>query len=62
MICGSLEPDSPNAMLLVTPSGRLLFQYRQARGGTTYGVYTPPEVVQVPHWIRLTRRGNRFTA
>jgi hypothetical protein len=62
MIRGALEPDNPNATLLVTPSGRLSFQYRDTEGGTTYAIYTSPDAIQLPHWVRLMRQGNRFTA
>ncbi len=62
MIRSTLEPDSPNVMLLVTPSGRLSFQYRSIAGTNTYGIYTPPATLQTPHWLRLIRQGSRFNA
>jgi len=62
MIRSTSEPGSPNVMLLVTPSGRLSFQYRLTSAGPTYGLYTPPGHIELPHWVRLTRQGNHFTA
>jgi serine/threonine protein kinase len=62
MIRSTLEPDSPNAMLLVTPSGRLSFQYRSTEGAATHDISTPPRTIQIPHWLRLVRQGNRFGA
>jgi hypothetical protein len=62
MVRRTLEPDCPNVMLLVTPSGRLSFQHRPARVATTSGTYTKPGAIAIPHWIRLVRCGNRFTA
>lgn len=48
--------------MLVTPSGRLSFQYRRKDAQPTDAIYTPPNSIQLPHWVRLTRQGNRFTA
>jgi tetratricopeptide (TPR) repeat protein len=62
MIRSTLEPDSPNAMVLVTPSGRLSFQYRCTDFASTSALYTPPNSIPLPHWVRLARQGNRFTA
>ena len=60
MIRSTLEPDSPNVRVLVTPGGRVSLQHRPAEATTTYGAYTPEGTVQLPHWVRLTRRGDRF--
>jgi serine/threonine protein kinase/tetratricopeptide (TPR) repeat protein len=62
MIRHTLQPDSPNAMLLVTPGGVVSFQYRHRTSEVTNQVYTPPKSIQLPHWLRLIRHGNRFTA
>ena len=62
MIRSTLEPDCPNAMVLLTPGGRLSFQHRRQEAGVTNGLYTSPNSVQLPHWVRLSRRGNHFTA
>jgi hypothetical protein len=62
MIRQSLEADSPNVMALVTANGRLSLQYRSEDSGITYGRYTAPDTVRLPHWVRLVRRGIYFTA
>ena len=62
MIRRTLEPESANAMLLVTPNGRLSFQYRSIEGTITQGIHTPPATIQTSHWLRLVRQGNRFSA
>jgi hypothetical protein len=64
MIRSSLAPDSSNAMVLVTPSGRLAFQYRITGryGNATNSVPMPANSVQLPCWVRLIRRGDRFAA
>jgi hypothetical protein len=60
MIRSSLDPTSENVMVLVTPSGRVAFQHRHTRAAVTHSTYTPVDTVQLPHWVRLTRRSNRF--
>jgi len=62
MFRSTLEPDSSNAMLLATPSGRLSLQYRRADNEASYSAYTDPNTMQLPHWLHLIRQGNRFTA
>jgi hypothetical protein len=62
MIRNTLDPTSRNVMALITPAGVLAFQYRRAEADLSYSRYTPAQTARVPHWIRLTRRGNRFTA
>ncbi|HUU18156.1 MAG TPA: hypothetical protein VMW72_13480 [Sedimentisphaerales bacterium] len=55
MIRNTLDATSENAMVLVTPIGRMAFQYRHAKAATTYSTYIPVGTVQLPHWVRLTR-------
>jgi hypothetical protein len=62
MIRGTLEPDSPNAMLLATPSAIVSFQYRRRASEVTDQIYTSSKSIQLPHWVRLTRQGNYFLA
>jgi serine/threonine protein kinase/tetratricopeptide (TPR) repeat protein len=62
MIRDNLDPTSRNVMALITPTGVLAFQYRRAEANLSYTKYAPAQTARVPHWIRLTRRGNRFTA
>jgi serine/threonine protein kinase/tetratricopeptide (TPR) repeat protein len=60
MIRSSLDPTSENVMVFVTPSGRVAFQHRHTQAAMTYSAHTPVDTVQLPHWVRLTRRSNRF--
>jgi serine/threonine protein kinase len=62
MIRNNLDPKSKNVMALITPTGMLAFQYRRTEANLSYSKYTLVQTAQVPHWIRLTRRGNRFIA
>jgi hypothetical protein len=62
MVRNTLEPDCPNAMMLVTPSGRLSFQYRSTGSGDTSALRTLADSIQLPHWVRLTRTGNHLAA
>lgn len=61
MIRSTLDPTSPNASVVVTPLGDAAFQYRIVELGATRSRYVPNKV-KLPYWIRLTRKGNRFTA
>jgi len=56
MIRTTLDPDSPNAMLLATPGGIVSFQYRRRASEITSQVYTPSSRIQLPHWV-----GNRHS-
>ncbi|MHC4438219.1 MAG: tetratricopeptide repeat protein, partial [Planctomycetota bacterium] len=58
MIRNSLDATAENVMMLITPGGRMSFQYRNTKAGMTYGTYTPVGTVQLPYWIRLIRKGN----
>jgi serine/threonine protein kinase len=58
MIRNSLDATAENVMILVTPRGRISFQYRNTKAGMTYGSYTQVKTVQLPHWVRLIRKGN----
>ena len=58
MIRNSLDATAENVMMLVTPSGRMAFQYRNTKAGMTYSTSAPVGTVQLPYWIRLIRKGN----
>jgi hypothetical protein len=60
MVRNSLDATSENIMMLVTPSGRVALQHRLANANRTYSIRKPEGTVQLPHWIRLMRKGNRF--
>jgi serine/threonine protein kinase/tetratricopeptide (TPR) repeat protein len=62
MIRSTLEPGSPHAMMLMTPGGRLSFQYRHRDAEPASAISTPPNSIQPPHWVRLVRQDYRFTA
>jgi tetratricopeptide (TPR) repeat protein len=60
MIRNSLDATSENVMVLVTPRGGVSVQHRHTNVDRTYSIRKPEGTIQLPHWIRLTRRGNRF--
>jgi len=62
MIRNTLGPTSENASVLITPAGRVVSQYRAKQWGTTWSTFTDVNNITLPHWVRLTRKGNRFTA
>jgi tetratricopeptide (TPR) repeat protein len=62
MIRNSLEPGARNSAVLVTPSGRATFQYRTSDFQETVGTGLDPNSIELPHWVKLERRGNSFTA
>jgi hypothetical protein len=62
MIRETLDANAVHAMVIVTPINRLQFAWRNAIGGTSDSTYTDPNAIALPHWVRLTRQGNTFTA
>jgi cytochrome c peroxidase len=60
MIRETINPDSRNAAVFVTPENGVRFQIRTATGGTTTSQSTTGLVA--PRWVRLTRSGSTFTA
>ena len=62
MIRNTLDPASENGMVLITPTGRVFFQWRNRKVGTTSGTITGVNGVTFPHWVRLTRKSNQLTA
>ena len=61
-IRNTLEPTSPHASVAVTAIGDVTFQYREVELAAAHRTYDPIRRVGLPHWIRLTRKSNRFTA
>jgi len=61
MIRESLEPGSAHAMVVVTPSSGVTFQYRDVTGEDSQEVAVQADIT-APQWVRLTRNGNNFTA
>lgn len=63
MIRESLQPGSRHASMFVTPDGRRAFQNRPDDGsGVCLTAHSGPGAISLPHWIKLERRGNQFTA
>jgi len=62
MIRNTLDPTSPHASVVVTPLGDVTFQYRVIELGATHSTQNAINSVELPHWVRLTRKSNRFTA
>jgi len=62
MIRKTLEPTSDHASVFITPTGLVAFQYRSAEQGVGVTRCGGAKAVELPHWVRLTRRGNTFTA
>ncbi|MFC1604928.1 LamG-like jellyroll fold domain-containing protein [Planctomycetota bacterium] len=60
MIRETLDADSLNAMVVVTPSGRVAFGFRSTLGLDSHSTHTATGAVTFPHWIRLTRSGNNL--
>ncbi|MGF1656454.1 MAG: hypothetical protein ACFCU3_05675, partial [Verrucomicrobiales bacterium] len=60
MIRETLQPGSKHAMVIMNPGGSASFQRRDGTGGgsasTTLGGNS------LPHWVRITRNGDSFTA
>jgi hypothetical protein len=53
MIRDTLEPDSINTALLITPENGVRFQYRLAAGDVTDREFV--EGITAPHWVKLER-------
>jgi len=53
MIRDTLEPESRNVAVFITPENGVRFQYRNTAGGTTDRFFT--EGINAPQWVRLER-------
>jgi hypothetical protein len=60
MIRNSLDPVDMEASVLITPGNGVLFQWRNAYGGSTASAAGPN--VTTPYWLQLTRSANTFSA
>lgn len=60
MIRESLAPGSRNAFIALTPENGVEFQWRDLTSSSSFYVQGP--IVSAPHWVRLTRTNNTFTA
>jgi len=61
MIRENMADDARHMAAVVTPRNRSEYLYRQRTGFDTHSTGISKEV-SVPHWLRLTRQGNDFTA
>ncbi len=55
MMRDTLDPDSPYAAVVVTPRGRVAFEFRSVVGLDSHSTYTQAGAITGPHWIRLSR-------
>lgn len=60
MIRESLNANSTHASMVVTPASGVSFQRRASTGGNSD--HTTLAGITAPHWVRLVRSGNTFTA
>jgi eukaryotic-like serine/threonine-protein kinase len=57
----TLTPMSPHASVAITSLGEVAFQHRDVELGAAHSISAANNMT-LPHWIRLTRRGNLFAA
>lgn len=62
MMRSSLDPSASFAMAIATPQNRTEFMSREITGGPTEGNHTAVQETPLPLWVRLTRKGDLFTA
>jgi len=59
MFRNTLDADSINALMAITPSNGATFQYRSTLNGSSS--YSSVGGYTAPYWVRLTRNGSTFT-
>jgi len=59
MIRESLSASSTHAMVVLTPSNGIHFQWRPTTGGGSSS--RPGAAVSAPYWVKLVRSGSTFT-
>ena len=62
MIRDTLEPASRHVSVNVTPLHDVSFTYRPIELAAAQTVDDRSHHVELPHWVRLTRKGDQFTA
>jgi regulation of enolase protein 1 (concanavalin A-like superfamily) len=60
MMRDTFDPGSAQAFVLVSAGKGIAFQRREATSATS--VHTAGSMAQSPHWVKLTRNGDVFTA
>jgi regulation of enolase protein 1 (concanavalin A-like superfamily) len=61
MIRENVNADSSFASMYIVPTYRPQFQYRASQGIKVKNSYPAANSITLPHWIRITRKGNTFT-
>jgi tetratricopeptide (TPR) repeat protein/dipeptidyl aminopeptidase/acylaminoacyl peptidase len=61
MVRNTLDPASENVAVFVTPLKKIAVQHRTTLWGSTSVTTTDANSMTLPHWVRLTRKGNQFT-
>ena len=62
MFRGSLAADAPHASMVMTTDGKAKFRRRLTAGGSTLSDGPGAGTTPVPRWVKLSRRGDLFTA
>jgi len=62
MIRSTLEPTSPHVSVCISPYGVVSCDRRSTESGITLHRSGGMKPVRFPHWVRLTRSANTFTA
>jgi hypothetical protein len=62
MIRNTLDPNSTHATVIMTPKERVSFERRVNVGGSTQRTSGKVGDAPLPHWIKLTRQDNVFSA
>ena len=62
MVRNTLDPTSPHVSIAITSLGIVTFQCRAMELAAAHSTDETINRVELPHWVRLTRKGNRFTA
>ena len=63
MIRQSLSAGSIHGFMCLTPDGRRAFQNRLDDGsGFCFSAHSYPGAITLPHWVKLEREGDQFTA
>lgn len=58
----SLAADSRHASIVLSTDGKVKFRRRTTTAGATSSDGPPPGTTSAPAWLKLSRRGNTFTA
>jgi subtilisin family serine protease len=58
----SLAASAPHASMVITTDGKAKFRRRRTTGGTTLSDGPSVGTTSIPRWVKLSRRGDVFTA